>query len=122
MQKRVTAVTLALVLWAGAALAQQPTPAFMQPEVLKAAVAINLTEGQQPVFQQAITTFAQERINALGRLMRGNNQTNIDRKWRTRTRKLLKDMDETMKATLTEEQWPAYENYRETLKDNLQGF
>ena len=94
----------------------------MQPAVLKAAIAIELTDAQQPVFQQAITTFAQERMSALRRLMRGNNQTNIPRKWRSKTRGLLEDMDETMKPVLSEAQWPAYELYRETLKENLEGF
>lgn len=94
----------------------------MQPEVLKAAIAIELTEEQQPVFQEAITTFAQGRMDSLRRLMRANNQTNIPRKWRSKTRGLLEDMDESMKAVLTEAQWPAYENYRETLKANLRGY
>lgn len=94
----------------------------MQPEVLKAAIAIELTEEQQPVFQAAITTFAQGRMDSLRRLMRANNQTNIPRKWRAKTRGLLEDMDESMKAVLTEAQWPAYENYRETLKANLRGY
>lgn len=113
-----------LILWclSAGSWGEEPRPAFMQPDVLKAAIAIELTEEQQPVFQSAITTFAQGRMDSLRRLMRANNQTNISRKWRTKTRGLLEDMDETMKAALTDAQWPAYENYRETLKANLRGF
>ncbi|MEM7099468.1 MAG: hypothetical protein AAF541_14485 [Pseudomonadota bacterium] len=101
--------------------AEQPKPAFMQPEVLKAAIDINMTEEQKPQFQQALTTFVEDRMKMIGKLMRGNNVTNMPRKIKSRTNTLLKKMDKNMAKFLTEEQMPAYENYRNLLKDNLRG-
>jgi len=101
------------------AVAAERTPAFLQPEVLKAALQINLTEEQKPQFQQALTDFVNGRMEAFAKLMKKNNQTNISRKMKSRTNGLLKDMDKAMASFLTEEQMPAYENYREKLKDAL---
>ena len=101
--------------------AEQPKPAFMQPEVLKAAVDINMTDEQKPQFQKALTTFVEDRMKMISKLMRGNNVTNMPRKIKSRTNSLLKKMDKNMAKFLTEEQMPAYENYRELLKANLRG-
>ena len=111
----------ALLLMSTLAFAAQPKPAFLQPEVLKAAMAINLTDAQKPQFQEALTEFSQNRMKMIGKLMRKNNMTNIDRKIRSRTNSLLKKMDKSMAGFLSEEQMPAYENYRDTLKANLRG-
>ncbi|MDG2277636.1 MAG: hypothetical protein P8L31_06710 [Pseudomonadales bacterium] len=122
MYNRLTSLLLAILLFASApAGAEGPKPAFLQPDVLKAALAINLTDEQKPVFRDAITAFAQSRIDALGKLMRGNQRTGIDRRWKSKTRAILKEMDDTLRPVLTEDQWPAYEDYREALKANLRG-
>ncbi len=97
----------------------EPRPAFLQPEVLKAAVAINLTDEQKPQFQQTLTTFYNDRMAMIGKLMRGHNVTNMDRKIKSRTNTLLKKMDKSMAEFLTQEQMPAYQAYREALKSNL---
>lgn len=107
---------LSLSVWAA-----EPRPAFMQPEVLKAAIAINMTDEQKPQFQQALTTFVEARMKMIGKLMRGNNVTNIDRKIKSRTNSLLKKMDKSMAEFLSEEQMPAYQVYRDALKSNLRG-
>ena len=112
---------IGLLLISTTVLAAQPKPAFLQPEVLKAAMAINLTDAQKPQFQQALTEFSQDRMKMIGKLMRGHNVTNMDRKIRSRTNSLLKKMDKSMGTFLTAEQMPAYENYRDTLKANLRG-
>lgn len=123
MYSRIKCSLLAtLLLVSTATVAEEPTPAFLQPDVLRAAMAINLTEAQEPLFREAITTFAQARIDSLGKLMRGHNRTGVERRWKSKTRSFLKEMDETLRPVLTDEQWPAYENYRETLKANLRGF
>jgi hypothetical protein len=101
--------------------AEPPTPAFLQPDVLRAAVAINLTEEQKPQFQAALTQFINARIEAVNRLMRKNNQTNLGRKIKSRSNSLLKQMDKDMAMFLTEEQLPAYQVYRDTLKANMRG-
>ncbi len=110
-----------LLLAVGFVQAAEQVPAFMKPEVLEAAVAIQLTEEQQPLFRSAVGTFVDERMKAINKLMRRNNQTGVPRKIKSRTNSLLKKMDEEMAGFLTEEQMPAYENYREKLKANLWG-
>lgn len=105
----------------GAFAAQAPTPAFMHPEVLKAASAINLTDAQKPQFRQAITTFYNERIRAINLLLRRHNQSNVPRKIKGKTNALLKNMDKEMAEFLSEEQMAAYKNYRKALKSNMQG-
>ncbi len=101
------------------ALAGQATPAFMQPEVLKAALAIQLTEEQEPQFQSSITELFNERMKYFNKLMRGHNVTNMERKMRGKTNRLIKTMDKQMAEFLTDEQMPAYENYRDTLRSYM---
>ncbi|MFT7652614.1 MAG: hypothetical protein ACI9ON_002790 [Limisphaerales bacterium] len=113
---------LAALLCSHAVQAQdQPKPAFMQPEVLRAALAINMTEAQKPQFQAALTRFFDGRWSSLARLMQKNNQTDLPRKWKKKTNSLLKTMDKEVAGFLTEEQLPAYDTYRNTLKSNLKG-
>ena len=118
--KKVSVLLLALSLL-NAAYAAQPTPAYLQPTVLKAALEINLTEEQQPMFREALTNFFNNRMSAINLLLRRHNQTGLPRKIKSKTNGLLKTMDKDMAAFLTEEQIPAYETYRQTLKSNLQG-
>jgi hypothetical protein len=103
------------------AQAAEPTPSFLQPDVLRAAIAINLTDEQKPQFQAALTQFINARIEAVNRLMRKNNQTNLERKIKSRSNSLLKQMDKDMAKFLSEEQLPAYQVYRDTLKANMRG-
>jgi len=110
-----------LLLAAPTVFAAEQQPAYLQPEVLKAALEINLTDEQKPQFQQALTDFVNGRMKAFNKLMRGHNQSNIERKMKSRTNSLLKQMDKDMAAFLTEEQMPAYKNYRKTLKSHLRG-
>ena len=110
-----------LLVTAGFVQAAEQVPAFMKPEVLEAAAAIQLSEEQTPQFRAAVGNFVDERMKAINKLMRRNNQTGLERKIKSRTNSLLKDMDEDMAAFLTEEQMPAYENYRDKLKANLWG-
>ena len=97
------------------AFAGQATPAFMQPEVLQAAVAMNLTDEQKPKFQGALSNLVNERTKAFNNYLRRNNQTGIARKMRSKTTALVKKMDAEVGEFLTEEQVPAYNNYRDLL-------
>ena len=122
------APTLALCLTLGLGFslcpplqAAEPTPAFMHPDVLRAALAINLKDEQKPQFRAAVTDFFNGRMEALNLLMRRHNQSNIGRKMKSKTNFLLKDMDAQVAEFLTEEQMPAYETYRKTLKSKLRG-
>ena len=116
------AVLSAMVLSSSPAMAgEAPTPGFMVPEVLAAAQDIGMTDEQKPLFRAAVGKFVEDRMKALQNLMRKNNQTNIDRKFRSRTNSLLKKLDKDVAEFLTEEQMGAYKVYRERLKANLQG-
>ncbi|MBM4203576.1 MAG: hypothetical protein FJ194_05415 [Gammaproteobacteria bacterium] len=113
-------VGLSLLAAQGVA-AEQPTPAFMQKDVLKAALEIGLTEEQQPKFRDGVTNFMNCRIAAFNRLMKGRDQVDIERKMKSKTKGCAKGMNKAMGEFLTEEQMPKYEHYRETLIDNMKG-
>lgn len=122
MQKFVRALFFALSLAISLSVtAAEQTPAFLLPEVLEAAVAINLTDAQKPKFQAALTDFVNARVDAVNRLIRKNNQTNLKRKIKSKSNALLKKMDSAMAEFLLDDQLPAYQHYRDTLKANLRG-
>lgn len=104
-----------------ATAAPQPTPAFMQPEVMKAALNLKLADAQKAPFLEAVGTFTGARAKAVKSLLRKRSQTDIPRKIKGKTNALLKKMDKSMFKFLTEEQQPAYEIYRQKLKANLRG-
>lgn len=95
--------------------AQQQRPPWMQPDVVKAAVDIGMTDEQLAQFRNHVAEFMDGRMKAFNRLMRGNNVTNMDRKMKSRTKRLKRRMDEQMSELLTEEQYPKYEVYRDLL-------
>ena len=95
--------------------AQQQRPPWMQPDVVKAAVDIGMTEEQLAQFRSHVAEFMDGRMKAFNNLMRRNNVTNMDRKMKSRTKRLKRRMDEQMGELLTEEQYPKYEVYRDLL-------
>lgn len=128
LQRQTTLTWLAAVVFATgmslcinsmAATSTQPTAAFMQPEVMQAALDLKLSDSQKPQFLTAVTTFTSARAKAISNLLRKSSQTNIPRKIKGKTNTLLKKMDKSMFKFLTEEQKPAYEIYRQKLKANL---
>ena len=114
---RVKTFALLLILAAVPILgeAQQQRPPWMQPDVVKAAVDIGMTEEQLAQFRSHVAEFMDGRMKAFNNLMRRNNVTNMDRKMKSRTKKLKRRMDEQMGELLTEEQYPKYEVYRDLL-------
>ena len=112
--------TMLLLLATLPALAQAQTqaqqlPPWMQPDVVKAAVDIGMTEEQLAEFRTHVAEFMDGRMKAFNNLMRRNNVTNMDRKMKSRTKRLRRQMDEKMSEVLTEEQYPKYEVYRDLL-------
>ena len=95
--------------------AQQQRPPWMQPDVVKAAVDIGMSEEQLAQFRSHVAEFMDGRMKAFNNLMRRNNVTNMDRKMKSRTKRLKRRMDEQMGELLTEEQYPKYEVYRDLL-------
>ena len=95
--------------------AAQQRPPWMQPDVVRAAVDIGMTDEQLAHFRSHVAEFMDGRMKAFNNLMRRNNVTNMDRKMKSRTNKLKRRMDEQMSELLTEEQYPKYEVYRDLL-------
>ncbi|MCY3793249.1 MAG: hypothetical protein F4X81_11960 [Gammaproteobacteria bacterium] len=95
--------------------AAQQRPPWMQPDVVRAAVDIGMTDEQLAQFRSHVAEFMDGRMKAFNNLMRRNNVTNMDRKMKSRTNKLKRRMDEQMSELLTEEQYPKYEVYRDLL-------
>ena len=95
--------------------AAQQRPPWMQPDVVRAAVEIGMTDEQLAQFRSHVAEFMDGRMKAFNNLTRRNNVTNIDRKMKSRTKKLRRRMDEQMSELLTEEQYPKYEVYRDLL-------
>ncbi len=109
------AILLILTAVPALAEAQQRTPPWMQPDVVKAAVDIGMSEEQLAQFRSHVAEFMDGRMKAFNNLMRRNNVTNMDRKMKSRTKRLKRRMDEQMGELLTEEQYPKYEVYRDLL-------
>jgi len=92
---------------------------WLQPEVLKAALDIGLTEAQLPQFRDAITHLAQNQISATNKLLRQNNIADLDRKLTTVTNRQFKKMDREMAQFLSAEQLPKYQIYRDALRAHM---
>ena len=99
--------------------AAQSTAPWLQPEVLKAAVNIGLTDEQLPLFREAITHLAQNQTSATNKLLRQNNIADLERKLTTVTNRQFKKMDREMGAFLTSTQLPRYDIYRNVLREHL---
>ena len=109
------AILLILAAMPALTEAAQPRPPWMQPDVVRAAVDIGMTEEQLARFRTYVAEFMDGRMKAFNNLMRRHNQTNMDRKMKSRTNRLRRRMDEQMSELLNEEQYPKYEAYRDLL-------
>ena len=112
---KTVAVVAFLALMPALEGAAQQRPPWMQPDVVRAAVDIGMTDEQLAQFRSHVAEFMDGRMKAFNNLTRRNNVTNIDRKMKSRTKKLRRRMDEQMGQLLTEEQYPKYEVYRDLL-------
>ena len=112
---KILAVLAFLALMPALEGAAQQRPPWMQPDVVRAAVDIGMTDEQLAQFRSHVAEFMDGRMKAFNNLTRRNNVTNIDRKMKSRTKKLRRRMDEQMSELLTEEQYPKYEVYRDLL-------
>ncbi len=107
------------VFFAGSVNANaEEVPAWLQPEVLKAALEIGMTDEQQPQFQSALTTYLQDMGKMVQKVI-ATNKGNLNRELKRRNRSLVKAMDERMASFLTPDQIPAYEIYRDKLQEHL---
>ncbi len=99
--------------------AQQQTPPWLQPEVLKAAGAMQLTDEQLPQFRAAITNFEDNLVVATNRVLRQNNVVDLERKLKSLTNRQFKKLDKQVGTFLAESQQPQYLVYRDKLKTEL---
>lgn len=99
--------------------ATQARPPWLQSDVLKAGVAIDLTEEQKPQFRQAVTALINNQVSVTNRLLRRNNVDNLERKLKTASNRQFKKMDKSMKALLTAQQFTQYGDYRAALKEQM---
>lgn len=121
--KRHRATLLLLLLGAASGVNGQqagPVPAWMQPQVLQAAAAMNMTEEQQAQFRTIVGEFATARVASIRKIVR-RGDADQQRKIRSKTRGLLKKMEKQLSAVLTEEQQPAFDNYMQIFRSRLRG-
>ena len=108
-------VTLLLATMCFAVTAQaEQTPPWLQPEVVKAYVDIGLTDEQKPMFQKALIDYLQKSNRAIQSAI-NNNKGNLEREIRRRFKKQTKRWSKNAAEFLTEEQYPKFEVYRDTL-------
>ena len=94
------------------------TPAYLEPEVLNAALAMNLTDAQQARFQAVLATLADGRQARLERL-RAEGAVDVASAMQAETTALMADMDAAVAEFLTETQQAPYRRYRDLLQHHM---
>jgi hypothetical protein len=93
-------------------------PFWMTEDVLKAAVAINLTDPQKHDFNESVGEYVSEHFAMIQKEAK-REAPDLERRVSSRDNSLLHQLDAKVKKILTNAQWPAYENYRKTLQKTL---
>lgn len=103
---------------APAAAAPVQLPPWMTPEVIKATVAINMTEPQKPQFTQIVGDYVTAHFAMIQKEVK-RGAPNLDMTIRSKDNGLVHQMDDKMHKVLTAEQWPAFEEYKKALRTAL---
>jgi len=104
---------------AGAAAAPPvQLPPWMTPDVLKAAVAMNMTDEQKPKFNQAVGDYVTAHFAMIQKVTKAG-APNLDMTIRSKDGALVRQMDDEVHKILTPEQLPAYDNYKKALHSAL---
>ncbi|MEQ8693380.1 MAG: hypothetical protein RIC89_21390 [Pseudomonadales bacterium] len=94
-------------------------PAWLQTDVLQAALDMQLDDTQQAQFRTALT----ETLDALGkrtrRLLRANNTTHLKRRIKTTVNRELNKLDDKVAVFLTASQMAKYQVYRQRLQHHM---
>ena len=85
MNRTLVAVVLGCLLATSPASGVELVPPWMDPDVLKAAESIGMTDEQMSRFRIYITEFTQDRLQAYVRLSRSNTLRDANRKVRGKT-------------------------------------
>ena len=120
--KSFTTVLFTILLSTSSAQAQIDSPAtapWMQPEVIAAALQMQLTTDQRVAFHTAISGMVNGQIKATNNVLRRNNVTNLPRKLKMVKRRALNKFDKQMAAILTAEQQPSYQIYLDLLATHM---
>lgn len=115
MKLNLLSIPLFLLMMCHAITAQaQEAPPWLQPHVIKAYVNIGLTEEQKPEFNKSISDYLQKSGRAINKAI-STSKGNLDREIRRVMKKHINRWNRKAEEILTEEQYPKYEIYRDTL-------
>jgi hypothetical protein len=123
------AVIALLLIASCAALAEQaPPPAaapnaaelppWMSADVIKAAIAIDMTDAQTHAFNDAVGEYVTKHYAMIQREAK-REAPDLEQRVRSRDNSLLHRLDDSMHKILTKAQWPAYEGYRKVLQKEM---
>jgi len=101
-----------------AAPAAPALPPWMSADVVKAAVAINMTDAQAPEFNKVVGLYVTDYFAMIQKVMKVG-APNMDMTIRSKDNALVHKMDDGVHKILTKEQWPAYEDYKKVLRAGL---
>jgi len=93
-------------------------PPWMSTDVLKAAVAINMTDAQKPEFNKVVGEYVTDHFAMIQKVMKVG-APNVDMTIRSKDNALVHKMDDKVEKILTKEQMPAYEDYKKVLRAGL---
>ena len=109
---------LGLVIVSGSFAAEeggiQGRPPWMQPQVVKASVAIKMTTDQQAVFREAVGGFLDGLTTEYVSMMK-QQKDDIPRRIKQARIRHARKMDKKMRAVLDDQQYERYLTYRKLL-------
>ena len=114
-------VLLSLILISPCLRAEDRNTMPEDTHLINAAIAIQLAEDQQMVFQVNLAEYMEKLGSATRKLIRRNNETDVAKKIIRKRKQLTRTFDKKMAAILTEGQYPRYEQYRTLLLAKLSG-
>ena len=114
----VLSVVALLLLKSHVVHAQESHP-WTHPDVLKAAINIQLSQQQRPQFRQLVTNFLQNYGADVRKLLNANNVSGLVGKIAQTRHMRVEEMDQQMQQLLAENQLPAYTVYRDLLLQKM---
>jgi len=110
---------LLLVCTLSVSTTTQALDPWSDKEILGAVLAIGLQDDQKPMVAKAVETCVQGFAADVKKLLRANNQTNLERKILKKRKYRLKNLDSTLIPLLTAEQIAPYETFKSLLTQKM---